>query len=307
MSTNNEGLTIQDINNEKIQSLIQEKERLVNEGKYMEADRVKQQIKELKANTLSEHNKNLCNAQDQDNEGLEEAFTEEFEEATKIWDNKVNAFIEEGKKMEENLREKHKADMEDLIKKLTDDYPPIKYSSEYLQNKSIEMKLAKMEKYKKAAYYKNICDKLAIKENKIYENKRNQTIQIKAEALSKKQTNEFKILREKLDIQFELLNQKKENDLNSILLKYKNIKNDLDQIHKKQKYRDPALKGNTNAGLNRIKTLINTRGRNTANSTQSNKIIGSKPKVANNNNSAQKDEMDGQFIDGNQIDGSMDA
>ena len=146
--------------------------------------------------------------------------------------------------------------MEELINNLTNKYPAIKYSKEYLENKSIEINLAKQERFKEAHYYRVKCDKLEEKENAKYERDRNAHIQLKAEILGNKQANEKKCLRERNETQLDLLINQKNNELNKLSQKYKNIKNELDYFHKKQKIGKNNQSNILKNPIERINTLI---------------------------------------------------
>ena len=236
--------------------LTQQKEKLVSEGKYLEANEVKNKINEIKNSSLYRKSQTLTETQEKQNEGLEEAFNIELHDLVEFWDNKIQDFIEKGKQAETELNEYHNQQMEELINNLTNKYPAIKYSKEYLENKSIEINLAKQERFKEAHYYRVKCDKLEEKENAKYERDRNAHIQLKAEILGNKQANEKKCLRERNETQLDLLINQKNNELNKLSQKYKNIKNELDYFHKKQKIGKKNQSNILKNPIERINTLI---------------------------------------------------
>ena len=236
--------------------LTQQKEKLVSEGKYLEANEVKNKINEIKNSSLYRKSQTLTETQEKQNEGLEEAFNIELHDLVEFWDNKIQDFIEKGKQAETELNEYHNQQMEELINNLTNKYPAIKYSKEYLENKSIEINLAKQERFKEAHYYRVKCDKLEEKENAKYERDRNAHIQLKAEILGNKQANEKKCLRERNETQLDLLINQKNNELNKLSQKYKNIKNELDYVHKKQKIGKKNQSNILKNPIERINTLI---------------------------------------------------
>ena len=236
--------------------LTQQKEKLVSEGKYLEANEVKNKINEIKNSSLYRKSQTLTETQEKQNEGLFEAFNIELHDLVEFWDNKIQDFIEKGKQAETELNEYHNQQMEELINNLTNKYPAIKYSKEYLENKSIEINLAKQERFKEAHYYRVKCDKLEEKENAKYERDRNAHIQLKAEILGNKQANEKKCLRERNETQLDLLINQKNKELNKLSQKYKNIKNELDYFHKKQKIGKKNQSNILKNPIERINTLI---------------------------------------------------
>ena len=236
--------------------LTQQKEKLVSEGKYLEANEVKNKINKIKNSSLYRKSQTLTETQEKQNEGLEEAFNIELHDLVEFWDNKIQDFIEKGKQAETELNDYHNQQMEELINNLTNKYPAIKYSKEYLENKSIEINLAKQERFKEAHYYRVKCDKLEEKENAKYERDRNAHIQLKAEILGNKQANEKKCLIERNETQLDLLINQKNNELNKLSQKYKNIKNELDYFHKKQKIGKKNQSNILKNPIERINTLI---------------------------------------------------
>ena len=265
--------------------LTQQKEKLVSEGKYLEANEIKNKINEIKNSSLYRKSQTLTETQEKQNEGLDEAFNIELQDLVEFWDNKIKDFIDKGKQTETELNEYHNQQMEELINNLTNKYPAIKYSKEYLENKSIEINLAKQERFKEAHYYRVKCDKLEEKENAKYERDRNAHIQLKAEILGNKQANEKKCLRERNERQLDLLINQKDNELNKLSQKYKNIKNELDNFHKKQKIGKKNISTTLNNPIDRINTLIiqKTKSKsNMSNYTTNKKEESSSPIIAEN-------------------------
>ena len=280
-----------------INSLIDEKNRLVSEGKYLEANEIKNKINEIRCNSLNNKTLSLSEIQEKQIENLEEAFNNDFRLLAEQWEERLSEFVEKGKQSESDLNNMHNIQMEELINNLTNNYPQIKYSKSYLEMKQIEMNYAKQEQFKEAHYYKCKCDKMEKQENENYNKKRNAHIQLKAEILGNKQEIEKKCLREKLDRQFELLNKHKEKDFQQLTLKYKNLKKELDSLHKKQKMGDKnkinVIKMNN--ALERINNLVmsKTLGKYTENSSQQQSqsiSVKESYEQGNNNNGNEIDE-----------------
>ena len=218
-----------------LMQLIQEKEKLVSEGKYLEANEIKSKIDKLRKSNRNMRTQTLNLIQNKQNEELEENYNLEYQKVSDMWDNKLLSFIENGNKLEDELAQNQNSKLEELINELTSNYPPIKFSSEYLNLKQIEKNLVKQERYQEANYYKSKCDKLEKEEIEKYNKERSDKIHKKAEALGLKFENEKKVLREKLDRNFELLKVQRDKELKQITSKYKNRKFELNGIHKKQR------------------------------------------------------------------------
>ena len=241
MSQQNENQSSEENNNPfnedqlLLMQLMQEKEKLVLEGKYLEANEIKAKIDKLRKSNRNMRTQTLNLIQNKQNEELEENYSQEYQKLSDLWDNKLLSFIENGNKMEDELALNQNSKLEELINDLTSNYPPIKFSSEYLNLRQIEKNLVKQERYQEANYYKSKCDKLEKEETEKYNKERSDKIHKKAEALGLKFENEKKVLREKLDRNFELLKVQRDKELKQITSKYKNRKTELNCIHKKQR------------------------------------------------------------------------
>ena len=244
----NNNQSIEEINNPfnedqlLLMQLIQEKEKLVSEGKYLEANEIKAKIDKLRNSNRNMRKETLNLIQNKQSEELEENYNSEYQRISDMWDNRLLSFIENGNKIEDELAQNQISKIEELINNLTSNYPIIKYSKEYLNLKQIEKNLVKQERYQEANYYKSKCDKLEKEETEKYNKERNDKIHKKVEALGLKFENEKKVLREKLDRNFELLKVQRDKELKHITNKYKNRKNELNGIHKKQR----IINGNDN-------------------------------------------------------------
>ena len=270
-----------------LMQLLQEKEKLVSEGKYLEANEIKSKIDQLRKSNKNMRTHTLNLIQNKQNEDLEENYNLEYQNVSDMWDNKLLSFIENGNKLEEELVQNQNNKLEELINELTSNYPSIKFSKEYLNLKQIEKNLVKQERYQEANYYKEKCDKLEMEENEKYNKERNDNIRKKVESFGLKFENEKKVLREKLDRNFELLKVQRDTELKQITFKYRNRKIDLNSIHRKQR------------NINQNDNLIRSQNLNNYISTMNiNKShISNQSKIFNNENDVNDNEKENKIID----------
>ena len=270
-----------------LMKLLQEKEQLVSEGKYLEANEIKSKIDQLRKSNKNMRTHTLNLIQNKQNEDLEENYNLEYQNVSDMWDNKLLSFIENGNKLEEELVQNQNNKLEELINELTSNYPSIKFSKEYLNLKQIEKNLVKQERYQEANYYKEKCDKLEMEENEKYNKERNDNIRKKVESFGLKFENEKKVLREKLDRNFELLKVQRDKELKQITFKYRNRKIDLNSIHRKQR------------NINQNDNLIRSQNLNNYISTMNiNKShISNQSKIFNNENDVNDNEKENKIID----------
>jgi hypothetical protein len=212
---------------EEIKKLLEEKEQLVSEGKYLEAEEIKKKIAEMKKDNSIQKKGALHENQVKERQNLEQDYETERKELEEKWDKKIQEFVDEGKKQEKELVETHNKKMEEYITKLTSEYPRIKYSTEYLNGRVQENKLAKQERYKEAAQKKLINDKMQQQENEKYESERSENINKNAETLGIKQEQDLNVLRARLARIYDKLVVKKDKELETLDNKYKGKKQEL--------------------------------------------------------------------------------
>ena len=106
-----------------LMQLIQEKEKLVSEGKYLEANEVKSKIDKLRKSNRNMRTQTLNLIQNKQNEELEENYNLEYQKVSDMWDNKLLAFIENVNKLEDELAQNQNSKLEELINELTSNYP----------------------------------------------------------------------------------------------------------------------------------------------------------------------------------------
>ena len=201
---------------EELKKLMEEKDSLVKEGKYLEAEEIRRKILSIKTDSSSQKKGSLHSLQVKQRQTLEDEYKTERKELEEKWDKKIQEFVELGKKQEKELVEMHNKKMEEYITKLTAEYPHIKYSTEYLNGRLQENKLAKQERFMEAAQKKLINDKMQQKEN-----------EKNAESLGLKQEQDLNVLRARLARIYDLMTSKKEKELETLDNKFKGKKQEL--------------------------------------------------------------------------------
>ena len=192
---------------EELKKLMEEKDSLVKEGKYLEAEEIRRKILSIKTDSSSQKKGSLHSLQVKQRQTLEDEYKTERKELEEKWDKKIQEFVELGKKQEKELVEMHNKKMEEYITKLTAEYPHIKYSTEYLNGL--------------------INDKMQQKENEKYENERSENINKNAESLGLKQEQDLNVLRARLARIYDLMTSKKEKELETLDNKFKGKKQEL--------------------------------------------------------------------------------
>lgn len=220
----------------QIEELNQEKANLVQEGRYIEAEKVKRQIEEMKINSEDQKKRDLVSHHYEELKQLEKSYNKEILDFHNQWVERMNNFKEKGRNEEILLQQSHQKECEELLVYFESNLPKsFKHSSAYLNLKQIEAGLVRQERFIEAHQVRDKADKIAKEEEERFHKQRNETIKRKFDLLIKKQNLERQKLEEKIDNEVELEEKLKETELEKIVLKYKNKKLELDHQQKQEK------------------------------------------------------------------------
>lgn len=219
-----------------LRQLMLDKEKFVEEGKYDEAEECRQKIEDLKNDANTKKSGMLQENQERERDDLDTDYENERKELEEKWDKKIQEFVDNGKRSEEELVKLHETKMKEFVTKMTANYPRIKYSQEYLNGRVMEQKMAKSERFKEAAQRKKINDRMQERENEKYENERSANITKNAESLGIKQEQDLNVLRNRLARTYDLLTTQKEKDLEKLDNKFKGRRQEMIGLQRRQKY-----------------------------------------------------------------------
>ena len=170
----------------ELKKLMEEKNSLVKEGKYLEAEDICQKILSIKNDSSSNKQDSLHSTQQKQSQSLEEEYKNERKELEKNGTKKFRNSLCWGKNKKKNWSNYTIKKWKNIYQNWPRNIPHIKYSTEYLNGRLQENKLAKQERFLEAANKKFLNDKMQQKENEKYENDRNENINKNAESLGLK-------------------------------------------------------------------------------------------------------------------------
>ncbi len=125
-----------------------EKENYASEGQYLEADKIKKKLMEIKEQLTHQKKSNLNSQHDSELQQLEESYVNEIFSFNQEWDQKLNLFNQSAKESETEINQRHEQELEVFIKKEEEKLPKIvKFSAEILNSKKVESNLVKLERY----------------------------------------------------------------------------------------------------------------------------------------------------------------
>ena len=191
-----------------------------------------------------------------ENERLDFVFKKEIEDLESRYEKDFSELDTKSKELEEKLNEKHHNEMEELYNYLDMKLPKIvKHSKKYLDLKNQEINLAKQQKYKDAMLIKKQCDTLDQLDTNKFNQEKTEKIKSQSIKTANKHLNEKNALKKRIELEYEELKKKKQTEIQVIVLKYKNKKNELENQHKLENYlNDNTKKLKAMTTTNSIKT-----------------------------------------------------
>lgn len=126
---------------------MKEKDQLVFEGRYLEAESLRLKINELKEHMSGQKRKDLNSHHDLEWQNMDNEYSKELFIFSEQWENKFINLRERARLQDENLIFKHRREMEELIAQLEQTLARIvKFSKEYIDYRQTERKLVRYEK-----------------------------------------------------------------------------------------------------------------------------------------------------------------
>ena len=229
-----------------------------SDGRYIEAEMAKHKKEELKQITVKVKKEKTQNVHLKEKVEIEEAYLNEFNEFQDKWNKKLQKFE---RKVEESRKEMvahQKTQMDETVAQIEEKYAiKAKESNQLILNmQKIEKTLAKQKNYIEAQKTKESWQKekesLALKQKMAIETKKNEIFS-DYELKNKREVDEF--IERINDMRVNLENER-QRELDSLLLKYGKIKNQLKVVQDSEAKRIESNSGYRTRDLN--ETHLNT-------------------------------------------------
>lgn len=206
------------------------------QGRYDDAEIIKNKIEQLKKTIAKKKKKELHLQHHNEMENLENSYKKEIEDFNGEWDVKFKEFEERSKMMEDSLNHKHAKEMEELYTFLEQKLPKnVKFSREYLELKGQEESLVKQQRFKEASLIKKKAENLEKTDTEGFNKTKTEKIKSQSVKTAHKHLVEKNSLKKKIEIEFEVMKKQRQEGLEQINHKFKNRKFDLEQQQKQEK------------------------------------------------------------------------
>ena len=219
-----------------IEKLELEKTKSLQDENYFYTEELKYKIEEMKKKLSEERRKQLLIQHDIEVDSLNSSYKQELNEFNSIWDEKLKNLEEKSKKLEENLNLKHTQQMNELYDFLEQKLPKkVKFSKAYFETKCQQEKLLKIQKYADAAHMKKKLEDIENSDIIKFNNEKYEKIKAESVKTANKHLTEKSALKQRIELEFEILNKERKENLEKLLLKYKIRKVELEsqQIQEK--------------------------------------------------------------------------
>jgi len=197
-------------------------------GKYIDAQRAKNKIEELKIQLENSKKVDYKQKHEQEMMQIEQAQVSEFNQFNEFWDKRMMEFNEHAQQIEEQLVQRQQEDLAKFLEDLDNALPvKPKDTTEMLNLKKIEDQLAKQEEYIEAHKIQQKWAKLEREENEKWRVIRDQKIRNQRAQLEQKQQVELAALRKRIATGQEEQRKCRSAELEKLLQKYQNSKKEL--------------------------------------------------------------------------------
>jgi hypothetical protein len=219
-----------------ILSMMTEKMRLVEEGKYIEAELMKRRIEELKEENGHRMKESLLNHHQTELKTLEENYKKELETHETVWGQNIAVFRQREQSEVENLIMNQNKEIEYIQSLISQATRGHKHSSEYLELKQVEIKMVKQERYLEANYVRNKLIQIEKHDEEKFNKEKEKFFKTKLESLLKKHQNEKNAIVEKFVMEHHLLQKAKDDEASVINNRFKAMKINLELQQNKEKF-----------------------------------------------------------------------
>jgi len=232
-----------------LQQLEKIKKQYSEESNYVEADKINEKIKQIKATLNIKKKKNLQNQHSNEGNLLEENFAKEMEAHNANFEQKMKDFEDYSKRADNDINSRHKGEMEALAKHLEETATAnIKYPPEYLNLRKSEQNLAQQQRFKEAEFVKQ--KRLALEKETVkrFAEHKNDKFKGKLEKLAHKQLLEKQALRKKIETTLEQIEKEKKQGEDNLMRIY----NGRRQVLSNQQHQEKILNENENLLKKRV-------------------------------------------------------
>lgn len=201
-------------------------------GKYTEAEIAKKRMDELKAHDEQRRREAVRSRQLAEQLAVEEAHMLEFQKFNELWDTKMQAFEQNAQALMDAMRVRHADELREFQQKLIAKALQPRHTSEYLNLREVQEKLAHQRNYAAAAKIKEKADELMAWEEEKWTNERQAEMLRKEEEYKRKLGQEAETMRKRIAQQRAEQNRNRQVALEKLLQRYHNVKKELETAHK---------------------------------------------------------------------------
>uniref|UniRef100_A0A7S2SB13 Uncharacterized protein n=1 Tax=Rhizochromulina marina TaxID=1034831 RepID=A0A7S2SB13_9STRA len=211
-----------------LQILEEHRKNCERQGKYVEAEIAKNRLEELKLHEENRRKEAMRSRQLAERLGVEEAHMLEYQQFNMDWDRKMGEYETHANELVEAMRERHKAELREFQESLLQKQQRPKFSRELLNLRRIQEHLAKQKDYTEAHKIKLKCDALEAWELEKWKNQKQQEMFQREAKFKHQKQQELIALQKRIQTGREEQKKQRELDLERLLQRYRNVKNELE-------------------------------------------------------------------------------
>ena len=218
-----------------LEKLEYEKAESIKASNYDYTEEIKGKIESMKKSLTIERKKQLILQHDVEVNSLDNSYKNELDDFNSSWDDKFKKLEEKTKSLEDSLAQKHNQQMNELYEYLEMKLPKnVKYSKAYYEAKSQEENLVKIQNFAEASQMKKKIEEIEKADTDKFNKEKYEKIKSESVKTANKHMSEKATLKKKIEMEFEVLKKERQSNLEKLLLKYKNRKNELENQQKQE-------------------------------------------------------------------------
>lgn len=224
-----------------LQILEEHRKNCEQQGKYVEAEVAKTRLDELKSHEANRRRESMKAQQIQERLGMEEAHMLEYQEFNSMWEKRCQDYEEQCESQLRTMRERHLEELKEFQQRLLEKQQKPKYSQVLLTYRKTEEHLARAKNYSQAYKLKEKADRLQAKETEQWNKMKQKELFQKESQFKSSKRQELSALQKRINTSKEELLQRRALELQRLMRKYQNAKNELESNFKHQQIQAEKL------------------------------------------------------------------
>jgi len=215
-----------------LQILEEHRKNCEQQGKYAEAEVAKSRLDEIKSHEANRRRESMKAQQLKEKLDMEEAHMLEYQQFNSQWEKRCKEYDDQCEMQLNAMRERHLEELKEFQQKLLERQQKPKYSPVLLTYRKTEEHLAKAKNYAQAHKLKEKADHLQAKETEQWNKMKQKEMFQKESQFKSCKRQELSAIQKRINAGREEQLQRRAFELERLIQRYKNVRNELEANQK---------------------------------------------------------------------------